>query len=295
MLVAGGDRETVVTCRGAEVQRFKDPDYHATIVTVPEKDDKEPAFVRSVCFTPCDTMVLGASEDSAVRLWKPNCGLIHTFRGHAADVNAVDSGESAGGTFVTGSSDGKAIMWDLESGKWVVQLKPPQSKQEFAAGAVMSVASSKDGRQVAIGGLDKALRLFDIRTGHQVACYSGHSDGIFGIAYSPLGQTIASCSLDGSVNIWDVTGGTRGRLDGRLDFHCGQAWCCEFSPDGRWLLTGGANGSDGCVLGHDTRILKTPWAIMGFDSPVTSLSLNQDGELCTADGRSAVKMLHLAF
>ena len=100
------------------------------------------------------------------------------------------------------------------------------------------------------------------------------------IAYSPLGQTIASCSLDGSVNIWDVTGGTRGRLDGRLDFHCGKAWCCEFSPDGRWLLTGGANGSDGCVLGHDTRILKTPWAIMGFDSPGLSSSI------CHFDDRS---------
>jgi hypothetical protein len=63
----------------------------------------------------CDSMVLAASEDSAVRLWAVggDRGLIHTFRGHTADVNAVASGTPAAGSCVTGGSDGKAILWDL--------------------------------------------------------------------------------------------------------------------------------------------------------------------------------------
>jgi WD40 repeat protein len=151
-------------------QRLRDCDNRIACGVAGENTD-EPAFVRSVCFTPCDSMVLAASEDSAVRLWAVggDRGLIHTFRGHTADVNAVDSGKAAAGSFVTGSSDGKAIVWDLESGKWIAQLEPPTSaKRHLAAGLaepaeVMSVASSKDGRQVAVGGLDKTLRLFDVR------------------------------------------------------------------------------------------------------------------------------------
>ena len=63
-----------------------------------------------------------------VRLWdRATAELIHTFRAHHGDVNAVccvraavDS--HAGGGFVTAGSDGSARIWDLETGKWTEVL-----------------------------------------------------------------------------------------------------------------------------------------------------------------------------
>ena len=60
------------------------------------------------------------------------------------------------------------------------------------AGVVYCLAVSPDGTRLASGGTDRALRLWDLRTGTPVAVLRGHRFEIRDIQFSPDGATIAS-------------------------------------------------------------------------------------------------------
>lgn len=51
---------------------------------------------------------------------------------------------------------------------------------------------------------DKNVYSWDLESGKQVLCMSGHTDYIHDISLKSDGNTLASASEDGSVNIWDV-------------------------------------------------------------------------------------------
>jgi WD40 repeat protein len=53
-------------------------------------------------------------------------------------------------------------------------------------------------RIVDIGAADRSVRLWDVKTGREIANLSGHKGGVTGISVSPDGLLMASASTDGS-------------------------------------------------------------------------------------------------
>jgi WD40 repeat protein len=72
---------------------------------------------------------------------------------------------------------------------------------------VRSAAWSPDGRFLASGSEDGAVRIWDAETGALLRTLAGHTDWVLSAAWSPDGRFLASASSDGTVRIWGVPGG----------------------------------------------------------------------------------------
>uniref|UniRef100_A0A6B2L345 NLE domain-containing protein n=1 Tax=Arcella intermedia TaxID=1963864 RepID=A0A6B2L345_9EUKA len=72
--------------------------------------------------------------------------------------------------------------------------------------AVLSVAFSPDGTQLATGSGDTTVRLWDILTGTPYAECKGHKNWVLFVSWSPDGKYVASGSMDKTIKIWDKSG-----------------------------------------------------------------------------------------
>jgi WD40 repeat protein len=69
---------------------------------------------------------------------------------------------------------------------------------------VYAVAFHPDGTRLATAGRDRAVWLWDLGRGEEVARLQGHTSYVWSLAFSPDGATLASGSGDFTVRLWDT-------------------------------------------------------------------------------------------
>jgi len=109
-----------------------------------------------------------------------------------------------------------------------------------------SVAFTFDGKVLASAGgnnEDFAIRLWDVAGGQSILKLDGHTGIVWGLAFSPDGQMLASVSSDATAKIWDWRNGT---LIQSLDFPA-EVVSVSFSPDGMILAVGGVDEPQGDI------------------------------------------------
>ncbi|CAE6493239.1 unnamed protein product [Rhizoctonia solani] len=111
---------------------------------------------------------------------------------------------------------------------------------EGHGGGALSVAFSPDGKSVASGSRDMAIRIWNASSPSPIGKpLRGHSGTVYSVAYSPLGYVLASGSNDGKVRLWDVNTGQQ----------MGQLWAdssvnsVAFPPDSNLLASGSRKGT----------------------------------------------------
>src|SRR5438477_857737 len=70
--------------------------------------------------------------------------------------------------------------------------------------------------------------------------FKGHHALVFGLTFSPDGQTLATASFDNTVKLWDFT---TGKEKMTLKGHTAPVYAVVYNPDGTLLATAGQDNS----------------------------------------------------
>ncbi len=197
-------------------------------------------WVWSVAFSPDDNLLASGGDDHLIWLWEVASGEPRRWlEGHTDWVRSVAFSPD-GRLLASGSEDQTVRLWDVRSGDCVRVLRGHTHR-------VRAVAFGPDGRLLASTGEDQTVRLWDVRSGEALHTLRGHTKQIKAVAFHPNGRLLASGSDDATIRLWDIAALTAGTTDGdeaclvSLTGHTDRVWSVAFSPDGRWLASGGCD------------------------------------------------------
>jgi WD40 repeat protein len=216
-------------------------------------------------------------------------------------INSLEFNEQ-GDLFVTGGADGKACVWQSSDGEMVYCTTSPKSVNDamfspdgnfivtgdasgevqiirtsdwsvlssFNAGSIVwDIDVGNNGEDIAVTRDDGRITILDLNTGEKK--YDLFVTGKIRIAsFSPNGVYIAAGSDDGVITLWNLN---RSGSPTTIGGHNGEVLALTFSPDNRYLVTGGADGDAVVIRTTDGREL---YRLLHEDS-VTDISFNPNG------------------
>jgi eukaryotic-like serine/threonine-protein kinase len=159
---------------------------------------KEHTFsVKAVAWLPDGSQIASGSVDTTVHIWDAQSGTTMHVCCHGSTVRSV-AWSPDGSQIASAGADGYIRIWDASNGKNIFSY--PAADNQW----VRAIAWSFDGNHIAsIVSGDKTVQVWDATTGEKIATYR-HSGAVKALAWSPVGNYIASASGDKTVHVWQV-------------------------------------------------------------------------------------------
>jgi WD40 repeat protein len=254
-----------------------------------------------------------------------DCLLSLPLSGQALLTRAVGGGAAGGGPEAPRGEEEPAKPAAARPSA-ALGMRLSRSFQKRGQG-IRSLAWSPDGRWLAAGGGDGAVRVDEYESGEPMAVLKHHVKPVTGLAWSPDQRRIASAGKDGAIVVWetarwkpiDVKEGSwfypatalawspsgvllasaheesrvwiwdtgTWKMHAMLEGHGEGASCLAWFGP-RYLLTGAA---DGRVRMWDTYARKQLWIAYAHDKGVTALAQSPDGRWLISAGGDGVLLL----
>jgi WD40 repeat protein len=232
------------------------------------------AFVNEARLSPDGKFIAVGRSGNTARLIDFRTGKVFkTLSGHNAMVISLCFSRDAK-LLATGGVDGKAIVWDVETGKPVREFSSPDEHlaifsldisndrkmlatadwggdvtiRDIESGKTLRVLTphspsaayqvkfSANDVYVITAGLDRKLTMTEIDSGEEIREFKGHTDLVNSIDLNKQGDKIISAGLDGTIRVWDFLSGIQLL---RIRAHQGGAYCARFDPSGKYIVSGG--------------------------------------------------------
>ncbi|HVP22134.1 MAG TPA: NB-ARC domain-containing protein [Anaerolineaceae bacterium] len=145
-------------------------------------------------------------------------------------------------------------------------------------GAVMSIALSQDGRHLAAGTFEGAVRLWRVQDRQLIFVMERPVGPVWGLKISVDGQHMAIGWGDGRVSLCDVV---NGKCLHMLTGHKAAVWSVAFSADGQRLVSGAVDGE---MRLWDTASAECLKILTGHAGGVTNLAFSEDGKRLWSSG-----------
>lgn len=225
-------------------------------------------------------MLLSGSMDKTIRLWDVNdhkkC--IRTFRGHSRGIRNLYFNNN-GTRFISTAYDKWIKIWDTETGQVISRHTSgkqsadskfyPKNENEFICGqsnkvivnwdiredkiiqtyndhldSVNTVTFIDDDRRFVSTSSDKKILIWDYGT--PVVCHHINEPTLHSVPFMtihPNGKFMVGQSMDNQLVVYGAVGRFKpNKKKFRGHISAGYACQCEFSPDGRFLMSGDGNG-----------------------------------------------------
>jgi WD40 repeat protein/serine/threonine protein kinase len=221
-------------------------------ITLYELNAAKPAAIRvspgsyiwGLAISPDNTRFASAGEDGVTRVWDSVTGKMTAECGaHRSKVLSV-AYRADGQRLVTTSADGSVRQWNPATGR---EAAPAYKRH---TGEVITAAYSPDGTWIASGGYDRTIRVWRAADAAEAAVLHGHTGFVREVAFTANGRRVISMGAymgalglgyagtgDGTVRLWEapLPGVSLPVLRG----HTSYLYPVVYSPDGRWIASGG--------------------------------------------------------
>jgi len=197
--------------------------------------------VRDICLGHEGRRFLSCSYDRYIKLWDTETGqCIRRFTNRRVPYTVrFHPDPSMQNEFLAGCSDKKIIQWDARSGKITQQY-------DQHLGAVNTITFVDSGRRFVTSSDDKSIRVWEYGIPVVIKYISEpHMHSMPSIQLSPDGNWMLAQSLDNQILVYGTKDRFRVNKKKRFMGHLIAGFACQvnFSPDGRFVMSGDSDGT----------------------------------------------------
>lgn len=232
------------------------------------------AMIKDIKLSPDGKYIAVGQTGNDARLIDFKTGKTHkVLTGHSKMVIALEFSNN-GEFLATGGIDGKAIIWNTETGAKVnifnykdsslaifsIDISPDNkllATSDWAGNIVIweiqtakivriltphngstayQIKFSSNGLYILSAGLDRKLKLIEIDTGEGIRTFTGHTDLVTSIHNHPSLDQFITAGMDNTIRVWDFYSGLQVK---KINAHDGGTYSACFNSTGKYIVSGG--------------------------------------------------------